>query len=128
MTQPPPPASARPEPYPGGASQGGADAGRIAFAIAIAAAAIGLLQQIFGVFLPQIARTYAYGTVQMAAIFGSFTLLHTAICLVALIFGIRGAQSRRSPVHAGIAIGVGAVGVMGGVIALAVTPILGLVL
>jgi hypothetical protein len=102
--------------------------GRIGFVIAIVAAAIGLLQQLVASFFPYIAASYGYSSLQMAGIFGAFTFLHAAVSLGALIFGILGAQRRQSLVRAGIAIGIGAIGVMGAVIGLLAVPLVGLLL
>ena len=81
--------------------------------LAIIAAAIGVFQQILGVFVPMIASQYDYSTLQMAGIFGSFTFLHAGISLAALVTGILAAQRGGASVRAGIAIGVGALGVIG---------------
>jgi hypothetical protein len=130
MTQPPPPASGRPAPYVTERAAFGTGPGhsRIGFVFAIIAGVLGLLQQSVGVFLPRILADFAYSGMQMSLVFGVVTFVHTILSVFALVFGVLGAQQRRSLLRAGIAIGVGVIGVAGGVIGLVVVPLVGFAL
>ena len=124
MTQPPPPQT---DPYALSAA-GGADLGRVGFVLAIVAVVLGVVQQIVFAFLPTIMAAFAIGYSSVSVAVGAFGVLHAVLSIIALVLGILGAQRRRSLVHSGIAIGVGAAGTVAGVIGLAVVPLIGFLL
>jgi hypothetical protein len=121
MTQPPPPG--RPSPYPDAAATGVRDLGRVAFVVAIIAVVLGIGVHIAGSFLPVILMRSGSTAMQIGGILGAFTFLHAAISFLALGLGALAAQRRQSPLRSGIAIGVGAVGVIGGIVALLLVPV-----
>lgn len=116
MTQPPPPP--QPAPYP--SRPVGSDLGRVAFIAAVVTAVVGVGQQIVSIFLPLILSQTGKTPMQIGATLAAFTFLLTALSLATLVLGVMGAQRGQSPVRSGIAIGVGALGVIGGVISLIV--------
>lgn len=131
MTNPPPPGA----PYSSAASAASAPggqanpAGRIALIFAIVAVAFGLVQQVVSQLIPYIMYNLNLGTGAVGGIFSIFTVLHVLLSAGALAFGWVGASRRGAPhLTSGIGLGVGAAGVISGLVALVSGPILGLLI
>lgn len=118
-----------PDPYPPVAASGtGADLGRIGFVIAIVAVALAVIQQLTFAFFPTIQYQLGLSISAIGVFAGGFSIIHGIVSAVALVLGIAGAQRRRSPIHSGIAIGVGGAGVVATIVAIALVPLVGLLL
>ena len=102
-------------------------AGRISIVFAILAVVVGVGQQIFSSFAPLVAYNLQWGSGQLAALFAVVGAIHLLLSIVAVVFGAIGVTRRalgQSPVAAAIGLGVGAVGVLSGLIGFIVVPLL----
>src|SRR5438045_3554986 len=114
MTQPPPPG------LPAHPAPAATDLGQVAFVIAIVTAAVGIAQQLVGVFIPYLLQNATLYEIQIA--FGAVGVVHLALSIGTLVIGVLAARRSRSQLKAGIAIGVGALGVIAGIVGLALVP------
>jgi hypothetical protein len=120
----------RPEPYPVPSSASPVNrAGRVALIAGIAAAVEGLVQQGVSVYIPVIMNESGAGVSQIAGIFSALIVAHTLIAAVALAFGAYGVTRPGLPhAAAGVGLGIGAVGVAAGIVALVIVPLVSLTL
>jgi hypothetical protein len=98
--------------------------GFISFILAIVSVAFALGQQLVTVFVPTLMAATASGAAQAGVFFGLLAIVHTGLALATLIFGLVGANRPGPHVTSGIGIGIGGAGVLSGVIALLVVPLI----
>lgn len=129
MTNPPPPGYT-PAPTASAAGAGaGNPAGRIALIFAIVSVAFGLVQRIVTVFLPTIMMQTATSYSSIGIIFSVLAVISILISAGALAFGWYGATRRGLPhLTSGIGLGIGAAGVISGLVGLVAAPMAGLLL
>ena len=98
--------------------------GRVAAILAIVAIAVATGSQIFAVFAPLFQRNVGAGVAAITGIFGVLTVTHTVLSLAALICGLVALTRRDLPQFAsGIGVGVGAAGVIAGLVSIVIIPL-----
>lgn len=102
--------------------------GRVALVLAIVTVAVQLVTQIVSSFFPLIQYNLQLSTASIGAFFAVTNVVHTIIAAVTLLFGLLALRGSGRKVSAGIAIGIGGAGVIVGIVALVVVPLIGFAL
>lgn len=84
-----------PQPYAAVPPSGGA-AGSVALIVGLALVAIGVVQQVVGLFLPQIMAEAGLSTVQVGLVYSGISIVTGVIAIVGVVAGVIGIQPGRA--------------------------------